>query len=113
MLARLGQVIIVSALACSPAYAAASDSIAIETLRLQLRNIETELHIMSLHLEDMAKDISEIKQCNTLARQAPASLAEMRKLFKPANKEDDSKVVDMYKKETFARLKCGLTPNQK
>ena len=110
MLARLGQVLIVSALVCSPAHAAASDSIAIETLMLQLRTIESELHLMSDKLEDMAKDIGEMKECNALARLAPKSLDEMRKLIKPANKEDDSTVVDLYKKDALARIKCGLLP---
>lgn len=110
MLSRLVQTLFVCALACSPAYAQTANNLDLATMQIQLQTIETELHTMALQLEDVARDIGELKECNALARQAPLSLNDLRKLAKPANKEDDSRLVTLFGKDTIARMNCGLTP---
>ena len=69
MLSRLGQVLVVCTLACSPAYAQTTNNLDLATMQLQLQTIETELHTMALQLDDVAKDISELRN----ATRSPAN----------------------------------------
>lgn len=101
--------ILISAIAYSSAYA---DTLDLATLRLQLQTIQTQLDRLNIEMDGMAQDIKEIKECNALARQAPISLAELRDMAKPSNKADDSKLVEMYKHDAVARMRCGLSPGK-
>lgn len=74
----------------------------------QLELTNKRLENLYLKTEDMAKDIREMKECNAMARQSPMTLEQLRETVKPSNKADDSKLVDMFKEEMMARLKCGL-----
>ena len=64
-------------------------------------------------MEMMAKDISEMKTCNALARQSQLSLTELRGIVKPATEEEDAKVSEMFRDGVAARLRCGLMPSTK
>ncbi len=102
-------VIIANALACSPAYAD-DVGLRLETIEMGLQNIEKQLDLINVRMEDLTKDMKEMKQCSALARQPPLTLAELRETVKPSNKQDDLKLVELYKQDMSARMKCGLSP---
>ena len=99
-------------LACAPALAQPADgpknSVDWDTMMLRLSAIETAIDRMSRQMESMANDIKDMKQCGILARQVPLSLDELRDTQKPATREADARLVEMYRHDVAARLKCGL-----
>ena len=93
---------------CSAAHGAEIDGLTMNTMQLQLQTIETELSNIELRLDDMAKDISEMKECSVLARQSPISVIELRKLAKPKTPQDEANIRELVTKDTLARVHCGL-----
>jgi hypothetical protein len=82
-----------------------------DLLTKELEVTNKELENLNLRIEDMAKDIRELKECNAMARHSPMTLEQLREAVKPPSKADDSKLVDMFKEEMKARMKCGLPLN--
>lgn len=90
------------------------NSLTFDTMSVQLEALQKQMDNLSARLEDIAKDIAEMKKCDILSRRRPLTLGEIKSDFKSNNesmtKESEATLSKMLKQDMYDRAKCGLTP---
>jgi hypothetical protein len=95
---------------CGATAARADDlqSLDMKTVAVELQNIEAALDRLNDQVSKIQHDMNEMNKCAALARQSPVTMAELRSTFKPKTGADDGALVEIFKKDTQARVSCGL-----